>query len=247
MKFASIIPALVLAVGFSAAVVAGEPPAAVSAALAELVPDRQPDAVKKSALPGLYEVRYGPEVFYLSGDGRYVVQGDVIDVASRENLTEQGRAAGRLALLSTLDEKQMIVFAPEHPRHTITVFTDVDCAYCRKLHSQMAEYNAEGIAVHYLAYPRAGMNSQSYWKMVSVWCAEDRAEAMTLAKRGKPTGGRRCDNPIAQHLAVAGELGVNATPTIILEDGTLFAGYVPPRQMAELLDRHAATRLGALQ
>ena len=125
-------------------------------------------------IPGLFEVSYGPDVIYISKDGHYVLQGDLIDAETRQNLTESVRASARLKLINALDQKTMIVFAPQNVKHTVTVFTDVDCAFCRKLHSQIADYNRFGIAIRYLAFPRTGVNTESYYKAVSVWCSADR-------------------------------------------------------------------------
>ena len=214
----------------------------VTKVLERLIPGKQPDAIADSVIPDLFQAVYGPDVIYISRDGRYVVQGDVISADDRQNLTERIRSAARLKLINAVDPKSMIVFAPRHVKHTVTVFTDVDCAFCRKLHSQIAEYNSYGIAIRYLAFPRTGVNTESYYKAVTVWCSDDRRAALTEAKLGDQLPRKTCDNPVREQMALADKLGVDATPTLILEDGSLVSGYIPPKQMSQMLDQLAAAK-----
>jgi thiol:disulfide interchange protein DsbC len=196
----------------------------------------QPDSIRSAAIPGLYEVIVGGQVLYLSEDGQFVVQGDILDLGSRANLTDQRRGELRGAALSSVDEKDMVVFAPEGPaKHTVTVFTDIDCGYCRKMHSQMAAYNKEGIKIRYLLFPREGVGSESYNKAVSVWCSDNRQDAMTKAKRGDNVDRKTCDNPVQAQYELGQKLGVRGTPSMILENGEMLPGYVPPAQLTQLL------------
>src|SRR5262245_59597388 len=198
-----------LLVSFSAA--ADDAVEAVRLGLAKLLPGSEPDSIKPSAIPDLYEVVLGPHVVYVSADGRYLIQGDMLDIDNRENLTEHKRAASRLAAIEKMGESTMIVFAPEQVKHTVTVFTDVDCPYCVKLHSEVPDLNRLGIKVRYLAFPRAGLRSESYQKMVSVWCASDARQAITDAKFGKPVKSATCDNPVAAHYSLGQLIGVSGT------------------------------------
>ncbi len=208
----------------------------VNKALAGIIPNQKPDNVKLSPIPGLYEVTYGSDIFYVSKDGRYVIQGDVIDTSQHKNITELQRAAERIKLVSALDEKDMVVFSPKEVKHTITVFADVDCQYCRKMHKEVAELNKAGIKVRYLAFPRTGIDTPSYYKMVSVWCAKDRNSAITKAEADEPIEEKTCTNPVKQHLAVAKKLGITGTPTLLFEDGQLVPGYIPAAQLIKALD-----------
>ncbi|MDP1707656.1 MAG: DsbC family protein [Gammaproteobacteria bacterium] len=207
----------------------------LKAALATLLPGTTPDSIKPSAIPGMYEIGYGATVLYMTLDGRYLLQGDLIDVERGENLTEVNRSQARLKIVSAIDENSMIVYAPKQVKHTITVFTDPDCAYCRKMHGEMPAYNKQGIKMRYLAFPRSGVDTPSYEKSVSVWCAKDRAVAMTRAKRGEEMAKKTCDDPVQIHLQAARKIGISGTPTLILEDGSLIPGYVPPERLAEIL------------
>ena len=164
---------------------AAEDHAAIRKALAAVIPEAAPDGIRPAALPGLFEVTYGPEVLYVSEDGRFLVQGHLIDLAARTDLTEQRQGQLRSAALAGLGEDKMVIFPAAKPRHTITVFTDIDCGYCRKLHNEIKEINELGITVRYLFFPRSGPNTESYYKAQSVWCAEDRRQALTDAKAGQ--------------------------------------------------------------
>lgn len=196
----------------------------------------QPDSVAQTAIPGLFEVILGGQVFYLSEDGRFVLQGDLLDLDSRANLTDRRRGELRGKAIATINEKDMVVFAPAAAaQHTVTVFTDIDCGYCRKMHSQMAAYNKEGIKIRYLMFPREGVNSDSFNKAVAVWCADNREDAMTKAKRGEAVDRKTCDNPVQAQFELGQKLGVRGTPSMILQDGEMIPGYVPPTQLAELL------------
>ena len=202
-----------------------------------------PDAVNPTAIPGLYEVLIGGQVLYLSEDGRFALQGDLLDLSTHDNLTENRRGELRGKAIEAVGENNMVVFAPEGPaKYTVTVFTDIDCGYCRKMHSQIATYNKEGIKMRYLMFPREGVGSDSFDKAVSVWCADDRREAMTQAKRGENIERKTCDNPVQAQYELGQKLGVRGTPSMILEDGTMIPGYVPPTQLAELLARNKDTK-----
>jgi thiol:disulfide interchange protein DsbC len=178
-------------------------------------------------------------VIYVSSDGRYMLEGDLYDLKNRINLTETKRRAGRAKVINAIDEKSMIVFSPEKDKvkYTITAFTDVDCGYCRKLHKQIKQYNDLGIAVRYLAYPRSGVNTPSYYKAVSVWCSADRKEAITEAKSGAKMERKDCDNPVKAHMAAAKEVGVTGTPTLVLQSGQVIPGYVEPKRLIKILDQ----------
>ena len=212
----------------------GVPPSVVEA-VSQIIPGAKPDSIEPSPIPDLYEVVFGPNVIYVTGDGRHMFRGDLVDVRSKINLTEVKRNAARIAAIERLGEDSMIIFAPEKTEHTLTVFTDVDCGYCAKLHSQMAELNDYGIKVRYLAFPRAGIPSENYDRMVSVWCADDVQEAMTRAKLHRQVTTKKCANPVRDHFNMGQLVRVNGTPTLILEDGQIYPGYLPPDRLIQLL------------
>jgi thiol:disulfide interchange protein DsbC len=233
--------ALGMLLGPGATLFAGEAEeiANVKKALDSLMPQAKPDSVAPSVLPGMYEAVYGPQVIYVSSDGRYLLEGDLYDVKQRLNLTEAKRGAGRIKIIADIDPKSMLVFSPpaEQVKHTITAFTDIDCGYCRKMHQQMEEYNQLGIAMRYLAYPRSGVDTPSYDKLVTVWCSADRQQAMTRAKAGEKLPKKECDNPVKEHMAAAKPVGVTGTPTLVLESGRVIPGYVEPKRLLQILEQ----------
>jgi thiol:disulfide interchange protein DsbC len=208
---------------------------AIRKAMATLVPGETADNIRPAPVPGLYEVSFGAQIFYVTKDGKYFVHGDVYDTAQHANLTEERRSDARLSALAKVGENSMIIFAPPRPKYTITVFTDIDCGYCRKLHSEIDQYLKEGIRVRYLFYPRAGVGSPSYDKAVAVWCATDRSKALTRAKAGQDAPAKSCANPVREHMELGERFGVNGTPAIVTESGRLLPGYVPAKRLSQAL------------
>lgn len=200
-----------------------------------LVPDANIESVKPSPVPGLYEVIVSGQIVYVSADGRYLVQGAMFDMEKREDLTELARARIRKEALAKVPPEKRIVFAPKERKHTLTVFTDIDCGYCRRLHQHMAEYNAAGIAIEYLFFPRAGIGSPSYEKAVSVWCSADPRDALTRAKAGEDIPSRSCDSPVMEDFELGKRIGITGTPAVITEEGILIGGYLTPEQLQERL------------
>jgi thiol:disulfide interchange protein DsbC len=209
---------------------------AVGDALKQALPTIKPDAINPSPIKGIYEVVVGARLFYVSEDGRYLIQGSMVDLKSREDLTEKKLSEARLGALQKLGTEQMIVFKPKILKHVAYVFTDIDCGYCRKLHSEIDQYLREGIEIRYLFFPRAGKDSDSYHKAVTVWCAKDRNAALTKAKNGENLARKQCDNPIDEHMALATAMGTNGTPMIVTEKGAILPGYVPAAQLTKVMD-----------
>lgn len=195
------------------------------------------EGVKPSLLPGIYEVAHGPEVLYVSADGRYVLDGDLYDFDSRRNLTEERRSETRRAALAEIADDRTIAFGPKDARYTVSVFTDVDCGYCRKMHSEIAAYNKLGIRVRYLFYPRTGPGSESWKKAEAVWCSTNRQDALTRAKNGEalPAPKNCKDTPVAKDYELGRELRIRGTPGIFTPKGDYIAGYLPPAAMLERL------------
>lgn len=213
------------------------------AKLAGAIPDLGADAIQPSAAPGLYELRHEGFYAYITEDGRYLIQGDLVDLDTGTNLSETQRKSDRVVRLDSLGEDKMIVFAPESPKYAVTVFTDVDCGYCRKLHREIDTYLDQGIAIRYVFYPRSGPGSDSFRKAEAVWCAADRKLAMTEAKAsGKADGASDCENPVQEEWQLGNALGLRGTPMLILPDGEVINGYVPADKLAEHLATVAASR-----
>ncbi len=212
----------------------------VEAAIKSLVPNAQIESIADSQIKGFYEVVMQGQVVYISKDGKYLIQGSLFDIANKTDLTESTRANLRRTELAKVGRQQRIVFPAKNEKYAVTVFTDIDCGYCRKLHNEIADYNDLGITVEYLFFPRAGLGSESFDKAVSVWCADDKLKAMTDAKSGKSMDSKKCDNPIASDYSLGQRIGVTGTPAVYSADGTLVGGYLPPAQMKQRLEQLAA-------
>ena len=208
------------------------------AAIVKKFPELKVDDVQPSPVPGIFQIPMGADMAYVSADGRYLFAGDLFEIDTRANLTEQGRATNRVKLLAKLDERDMIVFSPQVVKHTITVFTDVECGYCRKLHSQIDQLTKLGVKVRYAAYPRAGPDSDDWRKMEAVWCSKDRQTAITQAKLGQLVKGEKCGaTPVAKQYQLGEDLGVRGTPAIFSPSGDYIGGYLPPADLVKALDK----------
>ena len=202
----------------------------------------EPEDINGSPIDGWYTIQKGSVVAYISDDGRYMLQGDLIDLDQNVNLSEAARTDARRSLMSDVGDDEYIIFSPENPKYSVAVFTDVDCTYCRRLHSQIQDYLDEGIEVRYLLYPRNGPASRAWTKSENVWCSSDRQAALTEAKLGKDVKATKCDaSSVQAHYALGQEVGLSGTPAIVLEDGELIAGYLPPQALRMRLERSAAT------
>jgi thiol:disulfide interchange protein DsbC len=191
--------------------------------------------LRPSPIAGIYEFVQGADISYLTADGKYFLDGNLYDMDTRANLTEEMRTRARVAMINAVPESQMMIFSPKNPQYTITVFTDVDCQYCRKLHSEMAELNKLGIRVRYMFYPRSGPNTESWKKAEAVWCSADRNEALTRAKAGAQVDlNKTCaQNPVAREYALGQSIGVRGTPAIMTENGDYINGYLPPHELLQ--------------
>jgi thiol:disulfide interchange protein DsbC len=226
---------------------ANTPENIVRQTLHRLVPKAQIDQVTPAALPGFYQVIASGHMVYISADGKYVMNGDLIDATKGVSLSDDAWAAYRKTELAKVPVSERIVFAPEHPKYTVTVFTDVTCPYCRVLHQEIDALNKEGIAVQYLAWPRAGVTgddgkpTNTYKEMVSIWCASDRNDAFTAAKQGHQPKPANCKNPVEDQFNLGLKLGVTGTPAVYAQDGTLIGGYLSPADMLDAVKEHSGT------
>lgn len=211
-------------------------PAAVLERIAELGPELGEAVVRPAPVEGLFEVSVGARVVYLSADGRYLIQGEILDIPAQTNLTENTKRLARQTAIAAFGDEKLVVFEPTgKARHTITVFTDVDCPYCSRFHREVPELLAAGVRVRYVAFPRKGIPSKNYDRMVSVWCADDPQEAMTDAKEGRDIAAATCPNDVRAQFRTGRDMGVRGTPTLLLADGQLVPGYVPWKRLLRML------------
>lgn len=215
-----------------------EAPADPRVAIAAKFPGSKPEQVKPSPVKGIFQVDMGGDTAYVSADGKFLFSGDLYDIDSRTNLTEVARTGARSKALAKLDERDMIIFAPTAAKHTITVFTDIECGYCRKLHSEIDQLTKLGIRVRYMAYPRAGPGTDDWKKMEQVWCSKDRKDAITKAKQGEPVKAANCGaTPVGKQYELGEQLGVRGTPAIFTPGGEYIGGYLPPQEMVKQLEQ----------
>jgi thiol:disulfide interchange protein DsbC len=208
------------------------------AAIAEKFPEIKLEDVQPSPVPGIYQIPMGADMAYVSADGRYLFAGDLFEIDTRANVTERTRATNRTRLLAKLDDRDMIVFSPQVVKHTITVFTDVECGYCRKLHSQIDQLNKLGVRVRYAAYPRSGPGTDDWRKMEAVWCSKDRLTAITQAKLGQVVKADNCGaTPVGKQFELGEDLGVRGTPAIFTRTGEYIGGYLPPADLVKELEK----------
>jgi thiol:disulfide interchange protein DsbC len=199
----------------------------------------EPTSIQQSVMPNMYQVMYGTEVVYVSADGKYFLAGDLINMETRENLSDVAKQSVRKGILDRQDNKP-VVFKAKNEKHVLKVFTDIDCPYCAKLHREVPQLNEKGITIEYLMFPRAGLKSASFTKAVSMWCADDNKQAMTDAKERKPIASKSCDSPIADQYNLGQEVGVTGTPALITSTGKLIPGYMPADRLAAMLEQEAA-------
>ena len=214
--------------------------------LARRMPGSKPEDFRATPIPGLYEYARGADILYLSADGRFALDGDLYDLSNEQNISDRRRREARLSLLGKVPESSMLVFGPRNARHTVTVFTDIDCGFCRKLHSEMSQYNALGIRVRYLFYPRSGPDTESWNKAVAVWCSPNRNDALTRAKNGEPLKAAKCDaSAVMRDYELGDEFAVQGTPAIVMPDGDMLPGYLPPAMLLKRLEPAAPLKPGA--
>lgn len=209
--------------------------AMVRAELEKMIPPAATAEIVASPVPGVYRLQVGGNYAFAFVNGDYVLLGDLYNTKTQVNLGDQAAAERMASMLQDVPTSKMIVFGPEEPKRYITVFTDIDCGYCRRLHQEVPELTAAGVQVRYLAFPRAGVGSESHKKYVSVWCNDDQQTALTTAKAGKEVAAASCSNPIQETYNLGKEVGVRGTPTIIFDDGQVTPGYLPSAELIKKL------------
>ena len=220
------------------AVSANAAPESIEAATRQLFGGQVPSQVRESPITGLMEVFVADNVYYASPDGKFFMQGDMIEVATRQSKTEEARKVVRVEVIKDIDVKDSITFkAQGEEKYEIFVFTDTDCGYCRKFHEEIDQYTSRGITVHYLPWPRSGSQGPTFDTMVSVWCARDKQKAITDAKMQRPVKPATCDNPVQKYLDIGRRMLVTGTPAVFIEDGSQLGGYLPAEPMLQQLQQ----------
>lgn len=223
--------------GIALTAVAGDtPPVDPRVDIAKKIPGAKVEELKPSPIPGMYEFHRDGDVGYVTSDGKYFLGGDLYDIDKGVNLSEMSRMDTRRTLLATIPESETVTFSPANPKYTITVFTDVDCGYCRKLHGEINELNRLGVRVRYVFYPQQGPGSESWKTAEAVWCSADRADALTRAKRGEAIKAESCGStPVARQYQLGHKLNMRGTPGIFTANGDYVTGYLPAGQLVKQL------------
>ena len=194
----------------------------------------QRDNIEPAIVDGLYKVTIGFDVYYLSANAEYLFSGDVIELATGEKVDGSGLDGKRKRMIETVATDDLVIYPSTSEKKTeITIFTDTTCPYCRKIHEEIPLLTEAGIDVRYLAFPRAGSQSQVAVDMASIWCAEDKPAAMTASKQGRRVEPAECDDPVAEQYALGAAMKIRGTPAIIMENGELVAGYLPASALIE--------------
>jgi thiol:disulfide interchange protein DsbC len=237
-------PAAIADAGATPAAASSVTPAvrsAITAAVTQMAPGAKVQQIAPMPIGGLFQVVAQGQVLYMTGDGRYVIQGEAFDIKTRTPLNSLTMNRLRRDAIAKLSPAGMIRFAPANPKYTVTVFTDIDCPYCRAFHANIAEINKLGIAVDYLFWPRSGLGTPSAQKAADVWCASDRKDALTRAFGGQGPRNSTCESPVAHDFNLGMDLGVDGTPTVIADNGVVLGGYVDPQELLRRLETVHAT------
>jgi thiol:disulfide interchange protein DsbC len=239
LRCLALLALIVCAAGASSPAVAADLPSAdPRPALLKLLPaGSKLEDLRPSPIPGIFEFAQGADVSYITADGKYFIDGNIYDMQSRDNLTEELRTHARVAMIGAVPESEMVIFSPPNPKYTVTIFTDVDCAFCRKLHGEIAELNRLGVRVRYMFYPRSGPGTESWRKAEAVWCSPNRNEALTRAKTGAALDmTKTCGaTPVKREYDLGQSVGVRGTPAIFTENGDYISGYMSPRELVQEL------------
>ncbi len=209
----------------------------VRATFERLFPNIKNITISRTEMPGIYEVSVpGGETLYASANGQHFLVGDLYAARGNSivNLSELKNSRARREAMAKIDPKDFITFPAKKEKAVIYVFTDVDCSYCRKIHSEVGQLNDLGVTVNYLAYPRAGVGSGAYDRAVTAWCSANKQDALTRLKQRKAVPQQTCEpNPVAAQYQLGGALGVRGTPAIVLESGQMLPGYIPAAELAK--------------
>ncbi|WP_038053379.1 DsbC family protein [Thioalkalivibrio sp. ALJ1] len=207
---------------------------AIEEYMARVIPDAEFDSIQSTPMDGIYEVRYGTDIFYVSEDGRYLMQGNLVDLETRENLTQSALSGVRADMFAAIEDNELVTYSPNgDTKGVLNIFTDPNCPYCREIHQDLPEYLSAGIKVRYLMFPVLGRDSPEI--MDRIWCADDREEAMDRAKEGDKLNDidGSCTTPQDQHMAMGQQLGLRGTPALITEGGQQLSGYQEPQAVIE--------------
>ena len=208
--------------------------------ISKILPSGLPiNFIEESQIPEFYVVNVANnQILYVSKDLKFVLAGEVVEVADGEvsSLNDKYESKFIKSVISSIKPDESIDFVAKNERFKLKVFTDISCSYCRLLHSEINQYLSKGITINYLAFPRDGLESKVYQDMVSAWCSLNPKDSLEKLKKGEEINGKDCNNPVKEHFRKGSLIGITGTPTIILEDGRKFSGYIPADELLKILE-----------
>lgn len=214
----------------------------IKASLAIISPSLKVEEITQTAVPGVYQIVAGPTILYSDATGKYFFEGPLYHLEANKdftNITAERQAVFVKKTLDAVDPATMIVFKAPQEKTYITVFTDIDCTYCRALHKEVGDLNKAGVTVRYMAFPRVPAGQSSFIKAQNVWCAADRNNALTLAKQGEEPKPASCKDPVAMHQEIGKSLQFAVTPVIIFKNGTVMPGYLPAKELISMAEKES--------
>lgn len=215
--------------------------AGVRESLAEKLPNIELEQISSTPVKDMYSLDLGDRYVYVTADGQYIFNGELIETETRQNLSQVALGKKRIDTIAAIPAANYIVFPAKDKKHSITVFTDIDCTWCRRLHSEIDTYTALGIEVRYLLRPRSGEQSLSWQKADAVFCSKDQLKNLTRAKQGIDIPMKTCENsPVRSNVEIAEKLGLMGTPVVLSEGGQYLGGYVAADQLIQQLDAEKA-------
>ena len=235
-----LIPTLLATAAFALSFTASAQEAAIRKTLAERIPQMEKiDEVRTTAMPGLYEVRIGTDLFYTDAKGNYVIQGELIDTKARRNLTEDRINQLTAVKFEDLPFKDAFTLVRGDGSRKIAVFEDPNCGYCKRFEREMR--NVNNVTVYLFLYPILSPDSAE--KSRNIWCAKDRAAAWNdYMLRDKAPDSASCDTAALQrNLALGKKHKITGTPTLIFTNGTRVPGAIGAQDVEKRLAEAAST------
>ncbi len=235
MKFVSL--ALAATLMFAATAQANE--SVIRKALMEQFPKANIASIKKTSYSGLFEVYLDGQLIYVDAKAQYVFAGDVIDLKSRANLTQERLNRLQAIDWNSLPLKDALKTVKGKGERKLVVFSDVDCPYCRKFETELAK--VDNITVYTFLYPIEGLHPKAVQTSKQIWCAPDRNKAWDeyITRGTIPGNDGKCANPVDATIALGNKLKVSGTPTLVFANGVRVPGMVPAAQLERLLAANA--------
>ena len=181
-------------------------------------------SVTPSDIPGLFEVQVNNEIVYTDSKAKYLIQGEIIELATGNSLTAKRQEDINRIKWSELPQANSIKIVRGNGSRQIAVFSDPNCGYCKRLERSLQQL--DNVTIYNYLIPI--LSADSALKSKQIWCAADQQKAWNdwMLSNITPSGKSDCTNPIDKNMAIAKTYGINGTPTIFFTDGSRFPGAV---------------------